>query len=257
MGERINIHEYIDMIKRRRLLIVVIILISLLFGVYKTYRNYVSYEPRYRSHIVIKVDSMKVQKEEAAKQRKENKSDSGESDTSGDYDTGYFNYGAISQDESISTRYYSYLNNSGVYPKIAQVAGVRAKMIESISASTDEERPEMITVNVTSSEAKSAQMIANAVPEVFGTELLKETGLDCVVVVYEATQGTLIQRGRDLSIVKYTMAGLVLSVFIVLLLECLNTKIITPDDVEKYWELPLLGVVPMYDEPPRKDKNRK
>ena len=39
--------------------------------------------------------------------------------------------------------------------------------------------------------------------------------------------------------------GLVLSIFLVLLRECLDTRIVTPDDVVKYWDYPLLGTIPM------------
>ena len=258
MIESINIHEYIDMIKRRRKIIILILLVSLLFGAYKTVRNYLSYEPKYSSHIVIKIDSLKVQKEEAAKKNKENKdNEEGSEEGTDDTSAGFFNYGIISQDESISTRYYSYLNDPGVYPKVAQVAGVRKSQINSISATPQEERPEVIDVSVSSNDAKAAQMIANAVPEVFNTELLKETGIDCVSVVYEASEGMLVPRATDLSIVKYAMAGLVFAIFIVLLMECLNTKIVTPDDVEKHWELPLLGVVPMSEELDSKGKKRR
>ena len=41
------------------------------------------------------------------------------------------------------------------------------------------------------------------------------------------------------------------------LFKILNTKIITPDDIEKYWELPLLGVVPEFDDGPHSKKKKR
>lgn len=276
MGEHINIQEYLDMIKRRKWIIISILLLSLALGGFRMYQNYISYVPTYTSSVMVKVDTMKVQKEEAAKEReKESKKGSKKNskdntDTSsygqtanngtGQSTEGYnlYNYSAIAQDESIASRYYTYAADSAAYDKVAQVAGVRASKVMSISASQSEDRLEEINITVTSSDAKSAQLIAAAMPKVYGDLLLKETGIDCVSTVYDATPGVRSHKRVDTSVPRYGLGGLVIAIFIVLLLEILNTKIITPDDVEKYWELPLLGVVPEFDDGPHsKKKNRK
>ena len=276
MGERINIQEYLDMIKRRKWIIISILLLSLALGGFRMYQNYVSYVPTYTSSVMVKVDTMKVQKEEAAKEReKESKNGSKkdskkkDSDSSSDGQTAnngtdqtteeynLYNYSAIAQDESIASRYYTYAADSAAYDKVAQVAGVRASKVMSISASQSEDRLEEINITVTSSDAKSAQLIAAAMPKVYGDLLLKETGIDCVSTVYDATPGVRSHRRVDTSVPRYGLGGLVIAIFIVLLLEILNTKIITPDDVEKYWELPLLGVVPAFDEGPHSKKKKR
>ena len=275
MGERINIQEYLDMIKRRKWIIISILLLSLALGGFRMYQNYVSYVPTYTSSVMVKVDTMKVQKEEAAKEReKESKKGSkknskNNTDTSSDGQTAnngtgqsneeynLYNYSAIAQDESIASRYYTYAADSAAYDKVAQVAGVRASKVISISASQSEDRLEEINITVTSSDAKSAQLIAAAMPKVYGDLLLKETGIDCVSTVYDATPGVRSHRSVDTSVPRYGLGGLVIAIFIVLLLEILNTKIITPDDVEKYWELPLLGVVPEFDDGPHSKKKKR
>lgn len=275
MGERINIQEYLDMIKRRKWIIISILLLSLALGGFRMYQNYVSYVPTYTSSVMVKVDTMKVQKEEAAKEREKeskkgsNKNSKDNTDTSSYGQTAnngtgqsteeynLYNYSAIAQDESIASRYYTYAADSAAYDKVAQVAGVRASKVLSISASQSEDRLEEINITVTSSDAKSAQLIAAAMPKVYGDLLLKETGIDCVSTVYDATPGVRSHRRVDTSVPRYGLGGLVIAIFIVLLLEILNTKIITPDDVEKYWELPLLGVVPEFDDGPHSKKKKR
>ena len=140
-------------------MIIVILLVSLALGAFKTYRNYVSFVPKYTSTVVVKIDSMKAQKEEAAKEAKKNKKKSSKTDenstdgngttTQEDEPINYFNYSIISQDESISSRYYTFMENSTMYSKVAQVAGVRAKQIYNISASQDETRREVIYLTIT------------------------------------------------------------------------------------------------------------
>ena len=276
MGERINIQEYLDMIKRRKWIIISILLLSLALGGFRMYQNYISYVPTYTSSVMVKVDTMKVQKEEAAKEREKESKKGSKKNSKDNTDTSsygqtanngtgqsteeynLYNYSAIAQDESIASRYYTYAADSAAYDKVAQVAGVRASKVMSISASQSEDRLEEINITVTSSDAKSAQLIAAAMPKVYGDLLLKETGIDCVSTVYDATPGVRSHKRVDTSVPRYGLGGLVIAIFIVLLLEILNTKIITPDDVEKYWELPLLGVVPEFDDGPHsKKKNRK
>lgn len=274
MDDRINIHEYLAMIRSRRRLIIFIILVGLVLGGFKTYRNYVSYVPKYTSVVCVKIDTMKVQKEKAAKERekdsdKSSKDDedksSSDKETQGssqvgsqNYQSGsFFNYSTIAQDEAIASRYYSYATDSAIYDKVAQVAGVRASKVELISAIQSEEKPEEIRITVKSSDPKSAQMIAAAIPQVYGDLLLKEIGIDCVATVYDASNGELIPRKIDKSVFMYGFGAIVIAIFIVLLLEVLNTKIITPDDVEKYWELPLLGVVPEFEDVPHKRGERR
>ena len=275
MGERINIQEYLDMIKRRKWIIISILLLSLALGGFRMYQNYISYVPTYTSSVMVKVDTMKVQKEEAAKEREKeskkgsNKNSKDNTDTSSYGQTAnngpgqsteeynLYNYSAIAQDESIASRYYTYAADSAAYDKVAQVAGVRASKVMSISASQSEDRLKEINITITSSDAKSAQLIAAAMPKVYGDLLLKETGIDCVSTVYDATPGVRSHKRVDTSVPRYGLGGLVIAIFIVLLLEILNTKIITPDDVEKYWELPLLGVVPAFDEGTHSKKKKR
>ena len=275
MGERINIQEYLDMIKRRKWIIISILLLSLALGGFRMYQNYVSYVPTYTSSVMVKVDTMKVQKEEAAKEREKESKKGSKKNSKDNTDTSsygqtanngtgqsteeynLYNYSAIAQDESIASRYYTYAADSAAYDKVAQVAGVRASKVMSISASQSEDRLEEINITVTSSDAKSAQLIAAAMPKVYGDLLLKETGIDCVSTVYDASPGVRSHRRVDTSVPRYGLGGLVIAIFIVLLLEILNTKIITPDDVEKYWALPLLGVVPEFDDGPHSKKKKR
>ena len=68
MGETVNIREYIDMFRRIKWIVIITILICLAFGGYKTYKNYVSYVPMYKSKITIRINSMKsIQSKKSSK----------------------------------------------------------------------------------------------------------------------------------------------------------------------------------------------
>ena len=64
-------------------------------------------------------------------------------------------------------------------------------------------------------------------------------------VVYDATDLSLIEKSRDTTLLKFAGIGIVASIFIVLLVEYLDTKIVTQDDVNKYWNYQLIGTIPL------------
>lgn len=234
MGDSINLKEYVDMFKRRKGIIILVMLVCLVMGAYKTYRNYISYKPTYSSTVTVRINTAKNFKQ----------SEEDEEDGSNQYTDPYSSYN-ISQNQNIASSYSTLATSPNVYSIVASSLKISPADVGSISATQREDMMEFIDITVTSSSAEIAKKVAERVPEAFNQELIKMIGIDCVQVIYKASEGTLIPRGKDVTIAKYAVMGLVLSIFLVLLRECLDTKIVTPDDVVKYWDYPLLGTIPM------------
>lgn len=234
MGDSINLKEYVDMFKRRKGIIILVMLVCLVMGAYKTYRNYISYKPTYSSTVTVRINTTKNFKQ----------SEDDEEDGSNQYTDPYSSYN-ISQNQNIASSYSTLATSPNVYSIVASSLKISPADVGSISATQREDMMEFIDITVTSNSAEIAKKVAERVPEAFNQELINMIGIDCVQVIYKASEGTLIPRGRDLTIAKYAVMGLVLSIFLVLLRECLDTRIVTPDDVVKYWDYPLLGTIPM------------
>ena len=234
MGDSINLKEYVDMFKRRKGIIILVMFVCLVMGAYKTYRNYISYKPTYSSTVTVRINTAKNFKQ----------SEEDEEDGSNQYTDPYSSYN-ISQNQNIASSYSTLATSPNVYSIVASSLKISPADVGSISATQREDMMEFIDITVTSNSAEIAKKVAERVPEAFNQELINMIGIDCVQVIYKASEGTLIPRGRDLTIAKYALMGLVLSIFLVLLRECLDTKIVTPDDVVKYWDYPLLGTIPM------------
>lgn len=234
MGDSINLKEYVDMFKRRKGIIILVMLVCLVMGAYKTYRNYISYKPTYSSTVTVRINTTKNFKQ----------SEDDEEDGSNQYTDPYSSYN-ISQNQNIASSYSTLATSPNVYSIVASSLKISPADVGSISATQREDMMEFIDITVTSSSAEIAKKVAERVPEAFNQELINMIGIDCVQVIYKASEGALIPRGKDVTIAKYAVMGLVLSIFLVLLRECLDTKIVTPDDVVKYWDYPLLGTIPM------------
>ena len=231
METSINIREYIDMFKRRKLIIILVMIASLALGAYKTYQNYISYVPTYTSSITVRINTSKNIK-------KDNKDDED------GYTDPYSTYN-VAQNQNIATSYKSLASSPNVTNIIAGTLKISSSDGGSISVTHREEMAEFIDISVVNRNKELAKKVAEKVPEAFNEELIRLVGIDCVEVVYEASEPALIERSNYNVIAKYAMMGMVLSIFLVLLRECLDTKIVTPDDVNKYWGYQLIGTIPL------------
>ena len=256
MGESVNIKEYLDMFRRRKWIIILVMLVCLGFGGYRTYTNYVSYLPTYKATVKIKINSMKEYNEavEKSKSKKSSKKDSEDSSTGmtekqrvlNNINSSY-SASASMTNQNIASSYVSLVSSENVRKNVAALSKVQSSQILSISAIQDEQTPEFINMTVIAKTADGAHNAAAALPEAYNEELKRVINLDCVESPYPAGPGVLQGRTKDLTLLKSFAAGLVIAIFLVLLVEVLDTKIKTPEDVEKYWGLPLIGTIPFDD----------
>ena len=236
MEASINLREYLDMFKRRKLIVILTMILCLAFGAYKTYENYISYVPTYSSNITVRINTSK----ELMKKKNSKKDKDKDTEIFDPYST--YN---VAQNQNIATSYKSLAESPNVANIIASSLKVSSAEVGSISVMQREETTDFLDITVVSRNAKMAKDAAQKVPEALNEELIRLVGIDCVEVVYDASEASLIGRSRDLTIFKFAVIGIVLSIFFVLLRECLDTKIITPDDVNKYWNYQLIGTIPL------------
>ena len=232
MEQSINLREYLDILKRRRIIVILVMIICLGLGGYKTYVNYESYVPTYRSSVTVRINSTKNVK----KKKKD--------DTTTNQLDPYSTYN-ISLNQNIDSTYASLAESNNVRNLVASSLKVSAAELGTIKATVREDIAEFIDITVINKSPEMAQKVVKKIPSAFNEELIRLMGIDCVQVVYEASDPALIERGKDLTILKAAGVGVVLSIFLVLLAECLDTKIVTPDDINKYWNYQLIGTIPL------------
>lgn len=266
MQETVNIREYLDIFNRRKWIIIVLVLVSLILGGYKTYKNYNSYVPTYTSTVTVRINTMKEYEEQQAKNKEKNnnKNEDGTSDTSNnsnnnDINNYYNSYSSSAEmrNQNIASSYVGLTAKEQFRKKVAAISGIQMSHLGSIVATQNTEIPTFVDINVVSASAEMATKVANAVPEAFNQELIEIAKVNCVEVVYEPTTPALIPRAKDRTLIKFLAVGIAISIFLVLLVECLDTRIKTPNDVDKYWDLPLIGVIPLDDGKSRNIHNMK
>ncbi|MBC8632588.1 hypothetical protein H8697_12905 [[Eubacterium] tenue] len=104
---------------------------------------------------------------------------------------------------------------------------------------------QIMSVTVQDTNPKRARDIANAIPNVFTKEVKRITKANSVEVIDKAIiPENPIKPNKVINILIAAVLGIMIGLFIVFILEYIDNKIKTPQDVEKYINLPILGVVP-------------
>ena len=92
-----------------------------------------------------------------------------------------------------------------------------------------------------------ATRICNTIPQIFTKEVQRIVKASGVEVVDKAiVPKNPIKPNKTKNIVIATVLGVLVSVFVILLMEALNTSIKEPKDIEEKLGIPVFGVVPKY-----------
>ena len=104
---------------------------------------------------------------------------------------------------------------------------------------------QIMSISVRDTNPNIARDIANSIPNVFTKEVKRITKANSVEVIDKAiTPEKPVKPNKLMSIVIAAILGFVIGIFIVIILEYMDNKIKTPQDIEKCIGLPILGVVP-------------
>ncbi|MFR4161322.1 MAG: YveK family protein [Paraclostridium sordellii] len=104
---------------------------------------------------------------------------------------------------------------------------------------------QIMSVTVQDTNPEEARDIANAIPKIFTKEVKRITKANSVEVIDKAiTPEEPVKPSKVMNIAIAAVLGFMISMGIVFTLEYMDNKIKSPQDIEKYIDLPILGVVP-------------
>ena len=107
---------------------------------------------------------------------------------------------------------------------------------------------QIIAITTQDANPKKAQDIANSVPQIFTDEVKRITKANSVEVIDAAVEPiNPIKPNKVMNVAIATVLGAMIGLFVVFILEYMDKKIKTPQDVEKHLGLTILGVVPNED----------
>ena len=145
-------------------------------------------------------------------------------------------YGEIIKSRTVITSTINKLNLDMTYEELSDAVSV------SNVADT-----QIIKISVQNTSPVIAAKICNTMPEIFSTEVQRVVKASGVEVIDKAiVSKKSIKPNKTMNIAIAMVLGVMVSVFIIFLIEALNTKVKEPKDIEEKLGIPVFGVVPKY-----------
>ena len=114
----------------------------------------------------------------------------------------------------------------------------------------------LITVSVIDSSADNAINLANGISKAFVAQIKKYqpttqggqgvTPNEPAYVFQDATMATAASSGLIRKVLLFSLFGLVISIFVILVLDYLDITIKSPEELERRVGLPVLGIIPLF-----------
>ena len=145
-------------------------------------------------------------------------------------------YGEIIKSRAVITPTIEKLDLNMTYEELASVVSV-----------TNVSDTQIIKISVQHENPKVAMKICNTIPSIFSEEVQRIVKASGVEVIDKAILPTNpIKPNKKMNVLIAMVLGVMVSVFIIFLIEALNTKIKEPKDIEEKLGIPVFGVVPKY-----------
>ncbi|CEQ31470.1 Cps19aC [[Clostridium] sordellii] len=143
-------------------------------------------------------------------------------------------YGEIIKSKTVLDEVANQLKIKGGYQNIEK------KLTVSPVADT-----QILEISVEDTNPQRAADIANTIPTAFTKEVKRITKANNVEVIDKAiVPKSPIKPNKIMNIMISAILGIMASLFVIFLLEYMDNKIKSPQDIEKHLGLPLLGVIP-------------
>lgn len=145
-------------------------------------------------------------------------------------------YGEIIKSRTVITSTIDKLNLDMTYEELSEAISV-----------TNVDSTQIIKISVQNTSPLLATRICNTIPQIFSTEVQRIVKASGVEVIDKAmVPENPVKPNKKMNIAIATVLGAMVSVFVIFLIEALNTKVKEPKDIEEKLGIPVFGVVPKY-----------
>ena len=223
MEETIDLREYFSIIKKRSKIIVIITLIAMIVSAAV---SFFMLSPVYETNTTLIVNR--------------NESVQGQNMTGDEYTVSQklaVTYGEIIKSRTVLNEVIDELKLDMTYSQLSSMV--------SVSPVGD---TQIINIKVQDTNPTKAMNIANAIPKVFTKEVKMITKANGAEVVDKAVlPQNPIKPNKVMNVAIATVLGVMIGLFLVFVLEYMDTKMKKPEDITKHLDLPILGVIPKED----------
>ncbi|MEG1411833.1 MAG: Wzz/FepE/Etk N-terminal domain-containing protein [Terrisporobacter sp.] len=223
MEETIDLREYFYILKKK---FWIIALTAVIFGLVSGLVSFFVLKPVYQTNTTLIVN----------KEVNDEKSQMATTDDLNYVQKLAVTYGEIIKSRTVITSTITKLGLDLSYEDIANSISV-----------TNVADTQIIKVSVENTNPHLATKICNTIPKIFDAEVqrvMKASGTE--VIDKAEVPVNPIKPNKKMNVLIAMVLGAMISIFIIFLLEALNTKIKSPKDIEEKLGIPVFGVIPKY-----------
>ena len=159
---------------------------------------------------------------------------------------GIVDYSQINSNNSMTKNYVALLGGNNIQSKVAKELNVDTNVVSSALSISNETDTQIISISATTTDPQLSKKIVDTTVDVFTNEV-KET-LNITTVDDAKLQTLPVSPSVPKNIVIGGLVGAILSIGIIFIRFMLDNRLHTQEDVEKYLEIPNLGVIPYFED---------
>lgn len=224
MEETLNIRQYIDIIRKR---LWIVALVTIIFTLTSAIINFYILDPVYETSTTLMVNKAKMEQNSV------------------------IDYQDVILNQKLVITYGEIVKSRAVLEKVIKELKLDIKyegLLAKITISPVKDT-EIMNIKVLDTNPVLAEKIANKIPQIFTQEVIRITKADSVQVIDKAQiPQSPIKPRRLLNMIIAVFIGKMIGLFIIFLMEYLDNTIKTSQDVEKHLELPVIGIIPVFED---------
>ena len=162
---------------------------------------------------------------------------------------GIVDYSQINSNNSMTKNYVALLGGNNIQSKVAKELNVDTNVVSSALSISNETDTQIISISATTTDPQLSKKIVDTTVDVFTNEVKETLNINNITTVDDAKlQTSPVSPSVPKNIVIGGLVGAILSIGIIFIRFMLDNRLHTQEDVEKYLEIPNLGVIPYFED---------
>lgn len=162
---------------------------------------------------------------------------------------GVVDYSQINSNNLMTNNYVALIQGNNIQSKVADELKIDTTVVSSALSVTNESDTQIISISATTDDPQLSKNIVDTTVSVFTDEVKETLNINNITTVDEAKlQTTPVSPSLTKNLVIGGLVGAILSIGIIFIRFMLDNRIHTKEDIEKYLDIPNLGVIPYFED---------
>lgn len=162
---------------------------------------------------------------------------------------GVVDYSQINSNNLMTNNYVALLQGNNIQSKVAGELKIDAAVVSSALSVSNESDTQIITISAITNDPQLSKNIVDTTIKIFTTEIKETLNINNITTVDDAKLQTVpISPSLTKNLIIGGVVGAIISIGFIFIRFMLDNRIHSKEDVEKYLDIPNLGVIPYFED---------